>query len=135
METELATIARVAPGRLIGLAPDGALRLVWDSASFRIPTYDLPHLAAAIDAWCAEEEPPALRRGYYRLCHGPEGGVQLWLNGAGIMLSREELRTLSALVEAAAGELCVPLCRQPRLPFGLGYRPLSAPAPSRDRQN
>lgn len=135
METELATVARVAPGRLIGLAPDGTLRLVWDSAAFRIPAYDLPHLAAAIDAWCAEEEPPGLRRGYYRLCHSPEGGVQLWLNGAGLLLSRDDLRTMGALVEAAAEELCAPLCRQPRLPFGLGYRPLRAPEPGGHRQN
>lgn len=135
METELTPVALAAPGRLIGLAPDGALRLVWDSAAFRIPTYDLPHLAAAIDAWCAEEEPPALRRGYYRLCHSPEGGVQLWLNGAGLLLSREDLRTMCALVEAAAAELCAPLCRQPRLPFGLGYRPMRMAAPGRDRQN
>lgn len=135
MESELTTVAHAAPGRLIGLAADGALRLVWDNAAFRIPIYELPHLVAAIDAWCADEEPPGLRRGYYRLCHGPEGGVQLWLNGAGLLLSREDLRALAALVERAEAELCSPLCRQPRLPFGLGYRPMRMAAPGRDRQN
>lgn len=135
MDTELATVAFAAPGRLIGLAPDGALRLVWGEAAFRLAAFDLPHLAAAIDAWHAEEEPPGLRRGYYRLAHSPEGSIQLWLNGAGLLLSREDLRVLSALVEAASAELCAPLCRQPRTPFGLGYRTLTAPAPGEHRQN
>jgi hypothetical protein len=135
MESELAPVAVAAPGRLIGLAPDGALRLVWGEAAFRIPAYDLPHLAAALDSWLADEEPPALRRGYYRLCHGPDGGVQLWMSGAGLQLSREELRVLCALVEAAAEELCAPLCRQSRQPLGLGFRPLPTPPPGAHRQN
>jgi hypothetical protein len=135
MDSELTTVALAAPGRLIGAAADGTLRLVWGEAAFRLPIYDLPHLAAAIDAWCADEEPPPLRRGYYRVCHSPEGGVQLWMSGAGLLLSRDELRTLGALVEEAARELCVPLCRQPRLPFGLGYRPMQAPVPGPHRFN
>lgn len=135
METHLATVACVAPGRLIGLAPDGDLRLVWDAATFRLPIYDLPHLAATLDEWCAEEELPALRRGYYRLCQGSDGGVQLWLHNAGLLLSREELRVLTTLVATASRELCAPLCRQPRLPFGTGYRRLAAPPPSRQWQN
>lgn len=135
MESELTTVATAAPGRLIGLAPDGALRLVWGDAAIRLPAYDLPHLGAVIDAWCADEEPPGLRRGYYRLCHGPDGGVQLWLNGVGLLLSREDLRVLGALVEAAASELLTPFCRQRRAPLGLGYRPLRAPAAGQDRQN
>lgn len=135
MHAELATVAFAAPGRLIGVGPDGAPRLVWGDAAFRIAAYDLPHLAAAIDSWCAEEEPPFIRRGYYRLCHGPDGGVQLWIGGAGLLLSREDLRVLSALVEAAAQELCSPICKQPRTPFGLGYRPMPAVRPGADRQN
>lgn len=135
MDPELATIVSAGPGRLLGLAPDGSLRLVWGEAAFRLPVYDLPHLAAALDAWCADEEPPALRRGYYRLCHSPEGGVQLWLGAAGLLLSRDDMRALAALVEAAAQELCSPLCRQPRSPLGLGYRRVGAPAPGPHRQN
>lgn len=127
METQLATVATAAPGRLIGVAPDGDLRLIWDAATFRLPIYDLPHLAAALDDWCAEEELPGLRRGYYRLCQGPDGGIQLWLHNAGLLLSREELRVLATLLETAARELCAPLCRQQRLPFGAGYRRLAAP--------
>lgn len=135
MDTELATIVHSGPGRLIGLAHDGSLRLVWGDAAFRLPVYDLPHLAAALDAWLADEEPPLIRRGYYRLCHSNEGGVQLWLGGAGLLLSRDDLRALAALVEAAAGELCAPICRQSRTPIGLGYRALTAPAPGPHRQN
>jgi hypothetical protein len=135
MDRELATIVQTGPGRLIGLAPDGSLRLVWGEAAFRLPAYDLPHLAAALYAWCADEEPPSLRRGYYRLCQSPEGGVQLWMGAAGLLMSREELRALAALVEAAAQELCAPLCRQPRSPLGLGYRPVAAPTPGGDRLN
>lgn len=135
MESELATVAHAAPGRLIGLAPDGSLRLVWGEAAFRLGVYDLPHLAAALDAWCEEEEPQALRRGYYRLCHSPDGGLQLWMRGAGLLLSREELRALVALVEEAAQALCAPLCRQPRSPLGLGYSRLVAPTRGTNRQN
>ncbi|NTU78859.1 MAG: hypothetical protein HGA45_05555 [Chloroflexales bacterium] len=135
MESELATIVKAAPDRLIGLAPDGTPRLVWDTATLRVPAYDLPHLAAVLDAWCVEEEPPGLRRGYYRLVHGPDGGVQLWLRGVGLLLSREDLRVLTSLVAAAADELCGPMCRQPRTPFGLGYRRLRAPRLGPHRQN
>jgi hypothetical protein len=135
MESELATIVKAAPDRLIGLAPDGTTRLVWDMATLRIPAHDLPHLAAVLDAWCSEEEPPFLRRGYYRLAHSPDGGVQLWLSGVGLLLSREDLRVLMALVSAAAAELGSPLCRQPRTPFGLGYRRMSAPPSRRDQLN
>lgn len=135
MESDLTTIVSAAPGRCIGLAPDGSLRLVWDNASLRMPIFDLPHLAAALDTWCAEEEPPQLRRGYYRLMHSPDGGIQLWLNNAGLLLSREELRVLATLVAAAADELCSPLCRQPHTPFGLGYRRMSTPPPAPHRNN
>jgi hypothetical protein len=135
MESGLATIVGATPDRLIGLAADGMLRLVWDTAVLRLPAYDLPHLAAVLDAWHMEEEPPGLRRGYYRLLHSPDGGVQLWLCGIGLLLSREDLRVLTALVVAAAGELCVPLCRQPHTPFGLGYRPLRVPHLGTDCQN
>lgn len=135
MESELATIARVAPGRLIGLAPDGAARLVWDTASLRIPTYDLPHLAAVLETWCIEEDPPGLRRGYYRLVRAPDGGLQLWLHGIGLQLSREEVRMLTSLVAMAADEISGPLCRQPRTPFGIGYRRLVAPRPGANSQN
>lgn len=135
MEWELATIVRAAPGRLIGLANDGDLRLVWDNATIRLPVFDLPHLAALLDAWYAEEELPQLRRGYYCLLHSPDGGVQLWLHTAGLLLSREDLRVLTGLVSAAAAELCLPLCRQPSAPFGLGYRPLTAPPPGGHRHN
>lgn len=135
MESEIATIVKATPDRLIGLAPDGTLRIVWDIATLRMPAHDLPHLAAVLDAWALEEESPALRRGYYRLLHSPDGGVQLWVCGAGLLLSREELRVLTNLVAAAVGELCAPLCRQPRTPFGLGYRRLSAPRLNADRRN
>jgi hypothetical protein len=135
MESELATIAKAGPDRLIGLAPDGTPRLIWDTATLRIPAHDLPHLEAALNTWCEDEEPPALRRGYYRLMHAPEGGVQLWLRGVGLLLSREDLRVLSALVRTAVVELCAPLCQQPRTPFGLGYRRMSIVRPGRDRQN
>lgn len=135
MYADLATIAHSGPGRMIGLASDGSLRLIWGDAAVRLPVYDLPHLAATLDAWWADEEPPAIRRGYYRLCHSPDGGVQLWLGAAGLMLSREDLRALTAMVEAAAQELCEPLCRQPRTPLGLGYRPLPAPALGPHRLN
>lgn len=135
MDHELATITHAGPGRLIGLAHDGSLRLIWGDAAIRLPVYDLPHLGAALDAWCADEEPPALRRGYYSLCHGPGGGIQLWLGGAGLLLSRDDLRVLTAMVDAAAHELCGPLCRQPRSPLGLGFRPIGAPTPGPHRQN
>lgn len=119
---ELTTITQVAPGRLIGIAPDGDLRLVWDYTTIRIPLFDLPHLAALLDLWLLEEEPPLLRRGYYRLTHSPEGGYQLWLHTAGLWLSHQDMHTLTTLVNAVAEELCRPLCRQPKAPFGLGYR-------------
>lgn len=135
MELELTTVAKAAPDRLIGLAPDGTPRLVWDAAVLRIPAHDLPHLAAALDLWCSDEEPAEVRRGYYRLLHSPDGGVQLWLHGIGLLLSRSDLRMLLALLTAAAGELCAPLCRQPRTPFGLGYRRLSAARPGPNSQN
>lgn len=135
MDAQLATVAIIAPGRLIGLAPDGDLRLVWDATTFRLPIYDLPHLAAVLDEWCAEEELPMLRRGYYRLLLQPDGGVQLWLNNGGLLLSREEVRILVRLVEEAEQELCAPLCCQQRLPFGIGYRRLAAPPPERQRLN
>lgn len=136
MEWELATIVRAAPGRLIGLAHDGDVRLVWDTATIRMPIFDLPHLAALLDAWWLEEELPLMRRGYYRLMLSPEGQIQLWLHSTGLALSREELRILNSMVVAAVDELCSPLCRQPNTPFGLGYRPLVvAPPRGRDRQN
>ena len=135
MHAELTTIVYATPGRMIGLAQDGSLRLVWGDASMRLPVYDLPHLAAVLDAWATEEEPPSLRRGYYRLCHSPDGALQLWLNGAGLMLSREDLRVLTALVEAASAELCAPLCRQPHAPFGPGYRRLGVAHPGANTQN
>lgn len=135
MESEFATIVRAAPGRLIGLGHDGALRLVWDHAAVRLPAFDLPHLAAALDEWHRDEELATLRRGYYRLTRDTAGGVQLWLHSVGLMLSREELRVFASLVSAAANELCRPMCRQRGSPLGLGYRPMVARTGEIDRQN
>ncbi|MCG8348959.1 MAG: hypothetical protein MI924_14405 [Chloroflexales bacterium] len=135
MGFELATIASVGPGRMIGLAPDGALHLVWGEATFRIPAFDLPHLAATLDVWVATEALQELRRGYYYLCSAPNGGVQLWLNAVGLLLSREELRVLTTLVETVTRELCVSLDQQPQAALGLGYRRLQASLPSMAQQN
>lgn len=135
MAPDLALLVQAAPDRLIGVDREGVPHLVWDLATLRIPAHDLPHLAAVIDSWCSEEEPPSLRRGYYRLTHGPEGGIQLWLRGISLLLSREDVRVLLQLVEAAAETLSLPLCRQPRTPFGLGYRRLSAAHPMPDSRN
>ncbi|MCS6939951.1 MAG: hypothetical protein RMJ55_11405 [Roseiflexaceae bacterium] len=132
---ELTTITQVAPGRLIGLAPDGDLRLVWDYTTIRIPLFDLPHLAALLDLWLLEEEPPQLRRGYYRLTHSPEGGYQLWLHNAGLWLSHQDIHTLTTLVNTVVEELCRPICRQPKAPFGLGYRKLIASPRKGHNQN
>jgi len=119
---ELTTITQIAPGRLIGVAPDGDLRLVWDHAIIRLPIFDLPHLASLLDLWLLEEEPALLRRGYYRLTHSPEGGCHLWVHTAGLWLSRQDVQMLMSLVNAVVEELCRPLCRQPKAPFGTGYR-------------
>lgn len=121
----IATIVQVAPGRLIGLAEDGDMRLIWDNAAIRLPMFDLSHLATLLEAWAMEEELPFLRRGYYRLVHSADGQIQLWLNGTGLALSRDDLRSLTAMVTAASDELGQPLCRQPHSPLGLGYRPLT----------
>ncbi|NJN17553.1 MAG: hypothetical protein HC822_15410 [Oscillochloris sp.] len=135
MNLELVTVVRAAPGRMIGMARDGELRLVWDNSAIRLPVFDLPHLATVLDAWHADEEPPLLRRGYYRMMHSPDGAIQLWLQGAGLLLSREDLRMLTALISEAADELCRPLCRQRSTPLGLGYRPLNPNIPSNDSLN
>lgn len=135
MEPELTTIAQSAPGRLLVLAPNGAIQLVWDNATIRLPIFELAHLAAVLDAWCADEEPPLIRRGYYRLLHSPTGGVQLWLNTTGLLLSREDLRALASLIAAASAEVASPLCRQQRTPFGLGYRRLGPASHGADRHN
>lgn len=134
MELELLTVVRAAPGRQIGLAADGDARIVWDNVVIRVPVFDLPHLAALLDLWWAEEELPLLRRGYYRLLPSPDGGVQLWIQQIGLLLSREELRTLTQLTSAAAEELCRPLCRQHK-PHGSGYRQLVAARRGVNRHN
>ncbi|NTV65729.1 MAG: hypothetical protein HGA65_19655 [Oscillochloris sp.] len=135
MESDLATIIQAAPGRLLGLAHDGDVRLVWDNATIRLPVFDMPHLAALLDSWEREEELPLLRRGYYRIARSPEGQIQLWINRTGLLLSREELRILTGMVATATHELCQPLCRQPATPFGLGYRRLTVTPRHRDRHN
>lgn len=127
MEPHLTMIAHVAPGRMVAFAPDGTLRLLWDEASYRIAAFDLPHLAALLSDWAQEEELPVLRRGYYRIEHAHGGGLQLWLNNAGLCLSRDDLRTLTGLVEAAELRLsCLGEVVRAR-PFGPGFRRLAAP--------
>jgi hypothetical protein len=125
MNAQLTPIASATPGRLIALLPDASLCLVWGNASFCIAPYDLPHLAAVLDDWGFEEELPTLRRGYYRLVLGYDGGVQLWLNGAGLCLSRDELRVLTALVHDAEVQLCAIGASSPVAPFGPGFQTLT----------
>lgn len=120
-------IAQATPGRMVAFANDGTLRLIWDEASYRIAAFDLPHLAALLEDWALEEELPMLRRGYYRIDQAPDGGLQLWLNNAGIALSRDDLRALSGLIEAAELRLsCLGEMVRAR-PFGPGFRKLAAP--------
>jgi hypothetical protein len=127
MDPQLTMIAQAAPGRMVAFANDGTLRLIWDEASYRIAAFDLPHLAALLEDWALEEELPMLRRGYYRIDQAPGGGLQLWLNNAGIALSRDDLRALTGLIEAAELRLsCLGEMVRAR-PFGPGFRKLGAP--------
>ncbi|NJM06233.1 hypothetical protein HC891_08605 [Candidatus Gracilibacteria bacterium] len=127
MNAQLTPIASATPGRLIALLPDASLCLMWGDASFRIAPYDLAHLAAVLDDWGLEEELPTLRRGYYRLVQGYDGGVQLWLNSAGLCLSRDELRVLTALVHEAEAQLNALGQSAALAPFGPGFPTLAAP--------
>jgi hypothetical protein len=101
MNLQLTPLASISAHRLIAACPTGTLYLVWDNAILRLPPFDLPHLAAVLDGWECEEELPGLRRGYYRVAHTADGGLMLWLNGAAIGLSRNDLRALLALVQDA----------------------------------
>lgn len=127
MDLQLTMLAQATPGRMIAFAQDGSLRLIWDEAAVRIARFDLPHLAALLEDWAMEEELPLLRRGYYRLEPAPNGGLQLWLNNVGLNLSRDELRMLTGLLEAAEARLsCLGEMVRTR-PFGPGFRKLGAP--------
>lgn len=125
MDLQLTPIARITAQRLIGLGADGSLRLVWGDAVFRIPPYELQHLALVLDAWEREEEPPGLRRGYYRLIHGPDGEIQLWMNNAALCLSRDELRLLAGLVRLTDSCLSTALHSDTAPPFSEEYRVLA----------
>ncbi len=125
MDLQLTPIARITAQRFIGLCADGSLRLVWGDAVFRIPPYELQHLAAVLDAWEHEEEPPGLRRGYYRLIHGPDGEIQLWMNNAALCLSRAELRLLAGLVRLTDSCLSTALSSAASPPFSQEYRVLA----------
>jgi hypothetical protein len=131
MDLQLTPIVRVTAQRMIGACADGSLRLVWGDAMFRIPAYELTHLAAALDTWEAAEELPEFRRGYYRLQHGADGAILLWLNNAAICLSRDDLRALSGLVRLAEACLHETECTTACAPFGKEYRTLAGPCPAR----
>lgn len=140
MDAHLSLIACATPCRFISLGPDGTLRLSWDDASFRIAPYDLPHLAALLDDWCEAEELPRLRRGYYCLEHASDGGLLLWLNRAALGLSRDELRTLAALVQAVETQLVeaqLPDTHSDAPPafLGAGFRTLRPLGPGAQWQN
>jgi hypothetical protein len=126
MDLQHTPIARITSQRFIGVCADGSLRLVWGDAVFRIPPYELQHLANVLDAWEHEEELPGLRRGYYRLVHGPDGDIQLWMNNAALCLSREELRMLTSLVRLTESCLSNALYSEVAPPFGQEYRVLAA---------
>jgi hypothetical protein len=127
MNVQLTPLASATPGRLIAVLPDASLCLIWGDARFRIAAYDLAHLAAVLEDWGLEEELPTLRRGYYRLVQGYDGGVQLWLNNAGLCLSREELRVLTALVHEAEARLSAIGAGDALTPFGPAFQPLALP--------
>ncbi len=123
MHTHLTPLACITGNRMIAADVDGSLRLIWDDAAFRLPIYDLPHLAAALDDWEQAEDLPSLRRGYYRLCASPDGGLQLWLNNAGLCLSRHDLRQLADLLRQADEQLQQPVLHNGS-PFSGAYRVL-----------
>jgi hypothetical protein len=123
MHTQLTPLAALAGNRMIAADADGSLRLIWGDAAFRLPIYDLPHLAAALDDWEQAEDLPSLRRGYYRLCASPDGGLQLWMNNAGLCLSRHDLRLLAELLRQADEQLRQPVLANGSL-FSGAYRVL-----------
>lgn len=135
MDLQLTPIARITAQRLIGRSADGSLRLVWGDAVFRIPPYELQHLATTLDTWEHEEELTGLRRGYYRLVHGPDGEIQLWMNNAALCLSRDELRLLAGLVRLAESCLNTVLASETLPPFSQEYRVLAPNPAQRDWLN
>ncbi len=129
MNLQLTPLATLSAHRKIAVCPSGALYLIWDNAILRLPPFDLPHLAALLDGWESEEEPPGLRRGYYRVAHTADGGLMLWLNGAAIGLSRNELRALLGLVRAAEDRIHNRPESLAASPFGPDFRLLAAGQP------
>lgn len=125
MDLQLTPIARTSEQRLVAVCGDGSLHIVWGEASFRIPIYDLPHLTAVLNNWEEDAEIIGLRRGYYRLLHAPEGGIQLWMNNAGLWLSRDDLRSFCELLHSAEAFLTDIPDEQRQPPFNQDYRTLS----------
>lgn len=133
MSVSIATVASLTEHRRVTSCADGSLCLIWENATIRLPRYDLGHLLTLIDTWEEAEELPGLRRGYYRVEHSPAGGLQLWLGGAGISLSRDDLRVLGGLLRNAEAYLeCSVSCR-----CGVGpeYRRLLCHTPERVAAN
>jgi hypothetical protein len=126
MNLQLAPLASISAHRMIAACPAGTLYLIWDNAILRLPPFDLPHIAAVLDGWEHEEEPPALRRGYYRVAHTADGGLMLWLNGAAIGLSRNDLRALLGLLQAAAERFAAIPESLAGSPFGPDFAVLAA---------
>jgi hypothetical protein len=127
MYSTLASLACISSSRSLAVDNQGMLYLHWDDATLRMPLYDLGHLVMVLDAWEEGEELAVLRRGYYRLCQSPDGGLQLWLNNSGICLSRHDLRQLAQLLRGAEEQLQQPLVAHNN-PFSAEYRVLVAGA-------
>jgi hypothetical protein len=127
MHLQLSPITSASAHRLIAACPSGTLYLVWDNAILRIPPFDLGHLAAVLDAWGREEEPPVLRRGYYRVAHTADGALMLWINGVALGLSRNDLRTLLTLLQSAEQAFAAQAVESiAGDPFGPDYQVLAA---------
>jgi hypothetical protein len=126
MDLQLTPIARANDQRLVAVCGDGSLHIVWGEASFRIPIYDLSHLTTVLSNWEDQAEIIGMRRGYYRLLQAPEGGMQLWLNNAGLWLSREDLRIFSDLLHSAELFLADEPDNLKPAPFNQDYRVLNA---------
>jgi hypothetical protein len=125
MQSTLAALAHLSSSRSLAVDTQGMLYLQWDDVTLRMPLYDLGHLVMILDGWEEGEEAGALRRGYYRLCQSPDGGVQLWLNNGGLCLSRHDLRQLAQLLRNAEELLQQPGGLQQN-PFSAEYRVLVA---------
>ena len=98
---QLTVLAHYNDYRFIACCEHRTIHLIWDRSNVRMHVSDFDHMAEIMSTVKTNPDQSLIRLGLLCLVRDVEGHVQLWMGGAGLLLSRQDFSIFTDLVQTA----------------------------------